>query len=215
MITDPQTSPDSRRGQVLMAFGIVAIDFVLHLQQSLSTLFYAAFMCATLRLVWLHGRAWRTAASRLRGALPRWAAVGAVGFAAWTAHAQWVGPQSVAVTDFRLEAIDVRAAGIGGEPSDILERVDPRIAHVGKWLLSVGDAVAVADVDNDGLQDIFLTYTLKHPGERGALYRNLGGFRFERIPLPALDDMARTPEQHGLISGALFWIMTATAIRIC
>jgi Na+-translocating ferredoxin:NAD+ oxidoreductase RnfD subunit len=204
MITDPQTSPDSRRGQVLMAFAIVVIDFALHLQQALSTLFYAAFICATLRLVWLHASGWRAAVARARGALPRWVTVSAIGFAAWAAHGQWAGPQTVASTNFRLEAIDVRAAGIGGAPSDILERVDPRIAHVSKWLLSVGDAVAVADVDNDGLQDIFLTYSLKHPADRGALYRNLGGFKFERIALPALDDMARAPEQHGLISGAMF-----------
>ena len=203
MITDPQTSPDSRRGQMLMAFGIVAIDFVLHLQQALSTLFYAAFICATLRLLWLHASGWRVVFARARGALPRWGLVGTLGVAVWAAHGQWANPQAVAL-DFRLEAIDVRAAGIGGRPSDILERVDPRIAHVGKWLLSVGDAVAVADVDNDGLQDIFLTYSLKHPADRGALYRNLGGFTFERILLPALDDMARAPEQHGLISGAMF-----------
>jgi Na+-translocating ferredoxin:NAD+ oxidoreductase RnfD subunit len=204
MITDPQTSPDSRRGQVLMAFGIVAIDFILHLQQALSTLFYSAFICATLRLAWLHVSAWRTVVLRVRGALPRWVTVGAIGVASWAAYGQWANPESVAATDFRLEAIDVRAARIGGKSSDILDRVDPRIAHVGKWLLSVGDAVAVADVDNDGLQDVFLTYSLKDPADRGALYRNLGGFKFERIPLPGLDDMARSPEQHGVISGALF-----------
>ncbi len=204
MITDPRTSPGRRRGQVLMALGIVAIDFVLHLQQALSTLFYAAFIVASLRLVWLHARGWRVAVSRVRDALPRWGMVGVFGIVAWAAHAQRASPQSVASAGFRLEAIDVRAAGISGRPSDILERVDPRIAHVGKWLLSVGDAVAVADVDNDGLQDIFLTHSLKDPADRGALYRNLGGFKFERISLPALDDMARSPEQHGLISGAMF-----------
>jgi enediyne biosynthesis protein E4 len=204
MITDPQTSPDSRRDQVLMALGIVMVDFALHMQQALSTLFYAAFICATLRFAWMHMQAWRTAGLRLRLALPRWGVVGVIGLAVWLAHAQWMAPQSMIATDFQLKAVDVHAAGIGGRPGDLLGRIDPRIAHVGKWLLSVGDAVAVADVDNDGLQDIFLTYALKHETDRGALYRNLGGFKFERIPLPALDDMVRFPEQQGLISGALF-----------
>ncbi|RPI41640.1 MAG: hypothetical protein EHM59_19710, partial [Betaproteobacteria bacterium] len=57
MITDPQTSPADRRAQVLMAACIVAIDFVLHLKLALSTLFFAAFAFATLRLVALHARA--------------------------------------------------------------------------------------------------------------------------------------------------------------
>ena len=51
MITDPQTSPPTRRAQVLVALCIVLIDFALHLRETLSTLFYAAFICASLRLV--------------------------------------------------------------------------------------------------------------------------------------------------------------------
>lgn len=208
MITDPQTSPESRRGQVLMAFGIVAVDFLLHLKFTLSTHFFAAFTCATLRLAWLHGRAllegWPALLGRLRFAVPRWAFITVLAAGSLYAH-QGAGTARVAPdVDFRLVEVDVRAAGITARPSDVLERVDPRIAHIAKWLLSVGDAVAVADVDNDGLQDLFLTHSLKDLRDRAALYRNLGNFRFERIPIPALDDLARYPEREGLASGALF-----------
>ena len=87
-------------------------------------------------------------------------------------------------------------SGTADRRAAVLERVDARIAHIAKWLLSVGDAVAVADVDNDGLQDLFLTNSLKDPRDRAALYRNLGGFRFERVPIPVLDDLARHPERE-------------------
>ena len=208
MITDPQTSPDSRRGQVLMAFGIVAVDFLLHLKLSLSTHFFAAFICASLRLAWLHARAladgWQSLFARLRFAAPRWAV--AVVLVAGSVLVQQ-GAESAsgaAAVDLRLVEIDAQAAGITARPSDILGRVDGRIAHVAKWLMSVGDAVAVADVDNDGLQDLFLTQSLKSPKDRAALYRNLGNFRFERMAIPALDGMVNDPERAGLVSGALF-----------
>src|SRR5204863_778289 len=84
------------------------------------------------------------------------------------------------------------------------KQVDPRIAHVAKWLLSVGDAAAAADFDGDGLQDLFFTHPLMQPQDRNALYRNLGGHRFERVPIPALDQVSAHPEKHGLVAGAIF-----------
>ncbi len=206
MITDPQTSPDSRRGQVLMAFGIVTIDFLLHLRFALSTHFFAAFACATLRLGWMHGRAllegWKPATARLRYAAPRWGFVALVGGIGLLSHDSLTAREGVFEVDFRL--VRVESTGLVGRPSDALERVDPRIRHLSKWLLSVGDAVAVADVDNDGLPDLFLTHSLKDPGDRAALYRNLGDLRFERVALPALDAITGHAEKYGLVSGALF-----------
>jgi enediyne biosynthesis protein E4 len=63
----------------------------------------------------------------------------------------------------------------------------------------------VADFDNDGFQDLFLTYPLKDPDHRAALYRNIGGLRFERVPFPAIEDWVRHPESQGLPSGALWF----------
>ncbi|HEY4223037.1 MAG TPA: hypothetical protein VGO62_16885, partial [Myxococcota bacterium] len=44
MITDPQTSPNKRSQQVLVAFLIAAVDLVLHLKESVYTFFYAALI---------------------------------------------------------------------------------------------------------------------------------------------------------------------------
>ena len=89
---------------------------------------------------------------------------------------------------FRFSEIPYSQSGIGGTKGDIWERTDPRMQHVAKWLLSVGDAAAVADADNDGLPDVFLTQPLKSEQDRAQLFLNKGNFRFERFPLPQLDD---------------------------
>jgi enediyne biosynthesis protein E4 len=208
MITDPQTSPDNRRAQVLMAACIVVIDFLLHLKFALSTLFFAAFTCASLRFALLHGRAllegWAATRARLRFAFGRWILIAAIGLGGAGVHGLLNAREGRIDPGFVFELIDARQTAITGRPGDLLVRVDPRITHIAKWLLSVGDAVAVADVDNDGLQDVFLTHSLKDARDRGALYRNLGDFRLERIAIPALDTLSRAPEQHGLLSGALF-----------
>jgi Na+-translocating ferredoxin:NAD+ oxidoreductase RnfD subunit len=207
MITDPQTSPGSRRGQVLMALCIVAVDFLLHFKFVLSTHFYAAFACATLRLAWLHGRAllegWSATAARLRYAGPRWALVAGLALAGLGAHRGITAGDGAEEPGFRFVRVGAESSGIAGRPGTVLNEVDPRIRHIAKWILSVGDAVAVADVDGDGLQDLFFSHPLKDARDRAALYRNLGSFRFARVPLPALERYAE-PGAHGLPSGALF-----------
>lgn len=208
MITDPQTSPESRLAQFLMAACIVVFDFILHTKLTLSTLFFAAFICASLRFLGFHIKGllegWTVTRVRLRAALPRWALVAGVSLGGLGIHGLLKAGEGEVDMDFAFREVSAANVGIEGRPSDLLDRVDPRIAHIAKWLLSVGDAVAVADVDNDGLQDVFLTHSLKDPRDRGALYRNLGGFRFQRIPMPALEVLAREPERYGLLSGALF-----------
>lgn len=209
MVTDPQTSPATRRGQVLLAFCIVTVDFLLHLRETLSTLFYAAFLCASLRLLWTHGQAIRDGVGALRVRLAfsyrRWAMVGCMGAAAWLGVHGLLATDSDFLPDFEFKEIIAEQVGISSRPGQVLHSVDPRIAHIAKWVLSVGDAVAVADVDNDGLQDIFLTYPLKDGRDRAALYRNLGNYQFERVAIPALDGIFDHPEIHGLPSGAIFF----------
>ncbi|BAO43127.1 FG-GAP-like repeat-containing protein [Thiolapillus brandeum] len=216
MITDPATSPDSPRGQVLMAFFIVVVDFFLHIRETLSTLFYAAFAWYSLYGLW---RLWRSCSAggvspvaAFRGCHIHWRerwrtllVVSVLAGAAWGAWRwEWM-PIRPVKPDFVLVEIPAEQAGISTHPGDVLDQVDPRLRHVAKWLLSVGDAVAVADFDNDGLQDVFITYPLKAAEDRAALYRNLGGFRFQRVPLPMLDDYVHHPEQQGLPSGALWF----------
>lgn len=204
MITDPATSPSSQRGQIGMALFIVLVDLWLHTQQTLSTLFYAAFAYYSLRFLWLQARQINQFFLSLRkGALPA-LVVGIIGLLSWSTYTRAIVTHERSAPGFTLQAIDAQHSGISGRPGDILQRIDPRLQHVGKWLLSVGDAVAVADFDNDGLVDVFFTQPLKHDDERAALYRNRGDFVFERVDLPALQDMRTQPEQAGLPSGALW-----------
>ena len=86
---------------------------------------------------------------------------------------------------------------IGMDPH-ALELVDPRLRHIAKWILSVGASVEAADVDDDGLVDLLFTNPLARPADRVALFRNVGGFRFERVAVPALDLLRGDPVEHGL-----------------
>ena len=206
MITDPATSPHTRRGQVLMALTIVLVDLALHRYQSYSTLFYAGFAYFTVRFIYLHLRhiyhswwpRWRAAARSLLVLVP-------LGMAGAFIYKGIIQPIEGIEPGFTLHEVAAREAGIVSRPGDLLERVDPRIAHVAKWLMSIGDAVAVADVDNDGLQDVFLTYPLKQAADRVALYLNRGNFQFQRFPMTALSRYAADPERFGLPSAALWF----------
>lgn len=62
MITDPKTSPDKPRDQVLMAFFIVFVDLLLHKYEIVASLFYAGFLYFTLRWIVLltKERVWDT-----------------------------------------------------------------------------------------------------------------------------------------------------------
>jgi hypothetical protein len=208
MITDPQTSPNSKSGQILMAFGIAAIDFGLHLRESLSTFFIAAFICATLQILWMHAgslhEGMQALKKRVRFGLRRWTFFGVGGLLLWSGMHSFASIDKNYEADFKLVEVISQEAGIVSRQGDILKKVDQRIAHIAKWMLSVGDAVAVADVDNDGLPDFFLTYPLKDANDRAAFYHNLGKFKFVRIEIPALRVLFDYPEKYGLPSGAMF-----------
>jgi hypothetical protein len=76
---------------------------------------------------------------------------------------------------------------------------------VAKWILSVGASVEAADVDEDGRVDLLFTNPLGAPRDRVALFRNVGGFRFERVALPAIARLEGHPADSGLPGGALFF----------
>jgi Na+-translocating ferredoxin:NAD+ oxidoreductase RnfD subunit len=210
MITDPVTSPRSVKGQVWMSFIIVVIDLLLHKYETLSTFFYAGFIYFACRFVWLWGsellrRNYRELISALFRGIYRWGVISLIAASGIFAYQIFVPVKAAVKPDFKFVEISAETAGMSAKPSDILERVDPRMKNVGKWLLSVGDAVAVADVNKDGLLDVFLTYPLKDEGDRASLYLNQGNFKFTRFPLPALAELTANPTAEGLPSGALFF----------
>jgi hypothetical protein len=211
MITDPATSPSSTRGQVLLALALVVLDGVLHFKESVYTFFYAALAIGAARFVWAHGTALvKRGAARLsaltdRDSMFRLSVVGGLGgtmFVAWTTV---LAPLDVpADVGFRFEKVDVTRAGLSSQMGTTLTEVDPRLHHVAKWILSVGDAIVTGDVDGDGRPDVLLTHPLAAAADRIALYRNLGDFRFERVRVPAFEPIMNDPKAHGLGSGGVF-----------
>src|SRR5229473_2251619 len=210
MMTDPKTSPSGTRAQVLRALVIVIVDLWLHTRQSLNTIFLALFLVSAARLLWLHGREFfRSGLAHCRLSLSGWfltrlAAVLILGTAGYVTYARVIHPRFHAHPGFQFVAVPSSVSGIDSRMSNVMEQVDLRLRHIAKWVLSVGDAIAVGDYDNDGRPDIFLTNPLKRPEDRNALYRNLGGFRFERVEIPALKEISAHPEKYGLVGGALF-----------
>ena len=211
MMTDPKTSPPGKWQQVEWSFVVVVVDLWFHTMESLSTLFYALFLVAAARFLWLHCKALTNERwMHLKRAFDlqlatRVAVCGALGAAGFFAYAEVIHPR-LAINDPGFELIEVppSISGIDSQMSDVMSQVDPRVQHFAKWMMSIGDAIAIGDFDNDGLPDIFLTNPLKRPEDRNVLYRNLGNFRFERVEIPALHEINLHPERYGFAAGATF-----------
>jgi len=207
MLTDPATSPSSKRGQIFMGFFIAALDLYLHKYEMLSTLFKAAFIFFTviwLYKVWLSyksGNEKRYTSHALRAPVVVLSLAGVMFIGYWMLY----GITHKNDLGFVFVEIDIEKSGITYSQSNVLNEVDVRVRHVAKWILSVGDAVAIADVNLDGMQDIFLTYPLKGADDRAALYLNQGGFKFSRHPIPVLNEYVNQPDKYGLPSGALWF----------
>ncbi|HXG52527.1 MAG TPA: FG-GAP-like repeat-containing protein [candidate division Zixibacteria bacterium] len=212
MITDPQTSPAAPRQQIGLALALVLVDLYLHTLTSLYTFFYAAFIVATARFLWLHcrrlrSRGWGALFSR---AVFRWATwrplvtVGLAGAALLLAYRHLVRPGIAAgAPAFLLTPVAPADSGISSRRDGaLLDRADARVRHVAKWLLSAGAAAAVADFDNDGRIDLLVTAPFSD--RPVALYRNLGSFRFEPVEVPAFREIAGDPAARGLLSGGVF-----------
>lgn len=220
MITDPATSPPGKRMQVITGLALALLDLAWHLKFSLFTFFYAAFTWATLRFLFLHGRELfarlpNSSGSSVPGLAGRsaWAAPLAASLVVCLMAVPVYAIYSTGASDTRakdagglsFERIPASHSGLGHEKSNVLEEVDPRLRHIAKWLLSVGDSVAVADVDLDGRQDLFFTQSLKSRQWQAKLHLNKGQYRFEKLAIPDLEQYLTDPALHGLPAFAFFF----------
>ena len=213
MITDPQTSPSSKWGQFFMALCIVVIDLVLHFKQSFSTFFFAGFYYFSARWVYLQIMSLlkykpsllSLLISKIRAFLYNGLFIGVLGVAAFLFYTKIIHPLHTIEPGFKLTEVSTAHSNLVSKPSNVLIEVDPRIQNIAKWILSVGDSIAITDVNNDGLQDIFLTNTIKSVEDRAALYLNQGNHVFKRFPLPYLTKKFSEPKTNGLPTGAVWF----------
>ena len=214
MMTDPKTSPSTRRGQIGIAAAVTLVDLVMHTRGSVFTFFYAAFAVACARFVWLHTSAMIAAGPGgylrttllSRAKLQTVALVTAIGLVGGIGYARVRPAVTLSDTGFTLQEIPPAASGVDVVmDTNPYELVDPRLRHIGKWLLSVGASVSAGDADGDGDMDLFFTNPLARARDRSALYLNEGGFRFTRAALPALSALNHHPHANGLPTGSLFF----------
>lgn len=214
MITDPATSPNDKKQQILVGFLLATVDLLLHLYQSYYTFFYAALIVGTSRFMLNHYRAMKPLGIRkywqqnfiLSGYYKQPLTLAGIALFASFAYAKVIHPslpekhQTWTFQQIPAEQSGLNADKYGG----LYEDLDPRIQHVAKWILSVGDAVATADADGDGLPDVFLTNMIKEKSQRAMLYLNKGNLKFEKFPIKALEEQIQNPAKYGIISNGVF-----------
>jgi Na+-translocating ferredoxin:NAD+ oxidoreductase RnfD subunit len=207
MITDPATSPSDRKQQIRTGIALAILDLLFHIRQSYYTFFYAALTLGTWRLLTNHIRCAREMGwnrylkvSFLEsGYWRKPAAVFSLGAVAFFAYRNFVFPTyAISGLQWSFQEVSEQETGIQAHFGNVYDRLDPRMQHVAKWILSIGDSASVGDFDGDGKPDLFLSLPLKRDEERAALYRNLGNFQFERVPLPALSEHIKDVEKFGL-----------------
>ncbi|OQW50356.1 MAG: hypothetical protein A4S09_00760 [Proteobacteria bacterium SG_bin7] len=212
MITDPATSPKDIGQQRWVGFFLATTDLLLHLKQSYYTFFYAALIVGSVRFFINHAREayrlglmnyfkesfWRSGYWYKFVILFPLMVVSVLAYRSEKLFA-------VVPTNVIFKKIDKNHSGMNAsEQGDLYRRVDRRVQHVIKWLLSIGDAGAVADVDNDGRQDVFLTNLLKKTDTRNLLYFNKGNYQFKATPLEVIEGITRRSEDFGLVMNAAF-----------
>lgn len=214
MITDPATSPKTKREQIIAGVSLGILDLIYHLFSSYHTFFYAALTFAGFRFLRGHYQESQKATSLgeylkehfwRSGYYKRAATVILVGLVGYTSYQVQLRDSFVThKSDFTFELVPSEKSNFSFSRGDIIEHVDPRVQHMGKWILAITDGVAVADVNNDGFLDVFFNNPHKNAEDRNALFLNKGNFDFERIPQAELSEKGSDYKKYGVASNAMF-----------
>ena len=213
MITDPATSPSGKKDQIKAGIAIAILDLLFHIGQSYYTFFYAAFTFQTYKLLSKHKKALvsegiknyfnvRFIQSKYYIRILTMVLIFLLG---GFVYKTFIVPK-VIVDKIPFHFTEVMPEKTTVDPSfgKVLTRIDKRIHHIAKWVLSVGDAVGSGDVNNDGLVDLFFTFPLKGDADRNSLYLNMGDFKFKKVEISALEERTQKIEEFGLPSNAIF-----------
>lgn len=213
MITDPMTSPSDRNQQIIVGSSLALLDLLFHLFSSYHTFFYAAFTLGSIRLTWFHFKEAKNVGFRKyfqsrffeSGYYKRFFIILAIGFGGYFSY-QYIIKDTLSKPDigFAFELQNPDKTQMSFSKGEVLDLVDPRVQHMGKWILAITDGIAVGDFDNDGLIDVFFTNGHKSAADRNAFFKNMGGFKFERFPSDELSFYGSDIKRFGINSNAMF-----------
>lgn len=214
MITDPATSPNDKKDQIIVGVSLALVDLIYHLFSSYHTFFFAALTVATVRFLNVHIKALRKDTSAINyftrkfytsGYYKKFFTIIGIGFIGFYSY-ELLGRDTLEkpTIGFSFERIKENESGLDFKLGEILTQVDPRVQHMGKWFLAITDGIAVGDFDNDGLVDIFMTNGHKSANDRNALFKNMGHFQFKRIESKDLSYYASDFKRFGVASNAMF-----------
>jgi len=214
MITDPATTPNDKKQQIIVGVSLALLDLMFHLFSSYHTFFFAALTLGSFRFLQFHYKAAKQESSFAgywksrfwqSGYYKRFFTILALGFGGFFSY-QVIGRDALFKPDigFQMQLQSADKTHMLFNKGELLDQVDPRVQHMGKWLLAISDGVAVGDFDNDGLIDVFFTNGHKSPGDRNALFKNKGDFHFERFPSEELTKFASDIKKYGVNSNAMF-----------
>lgn len=213
MITDPMTSPSDKNQQIIVGVSLALLDLIFHLFSSYHTFFYAALTLGTIRLSWFHFKESKSYGlkkyflSRFfqSGYYLRFFTILSLGFGGYFSY-QVLAKDALNRPDigFTLVLQSADKTQMTFKKGEVLDLVDPRVQHMGKWILAITDGVAVGDVNKDGLLDVFFTSAHKSPEDRNSLFLNRGEFIFERHPSTELSHWASDIKKFGIPSNAMF-----------
>tara|TARA_R110002072_G_scaffold276051_1_gene437324 strand:+ start:52820 stop:55588 length:2769 start_codon:yes stop_codon:yes gene_type:complete len=215
MITDPATTPNGKKDQIIAGIWLALLDLFFHLFRSYHTFFYAGLTFGAYKLLQAHYREsknWPSLASYLKeafylsGYYKKLFQVLLLGLIGLGIH-HFIVQDKLLLTvkpNFSFERISAEQSGLKFDKGEIFEQVDPRVQHMGKWILAITDGVALSDVNNDGLLDIFMTNGHKRKDQRNMFFINQGNFKFKPFEIKNISEKGRDFKKFGVPSNAFF-----------
>ena len=214
MITDPPTTPSDRKEQVKVGALIALFDLFYHLFKSYHTFFYAGLTMGAIRLIQGHYRE----SKNFGGLRPYintfffqskhyqrvFGLLSIMGLAFLLHEGVVKDSFSLVKPGFTFKQHGIQTTNLDFKKGELLESVDPRVAHMGKWILAITDGIAVGDINQDGLLDILMNNAHKSAEDRNALFLNQGNFKFQRLEMKELSQKASDFKKYGVPANSMF-----------